>query len=82
MATSLTHCLASLLCGNREQRLRPDTPSTNPRWRDCEHKYKENSSQQQAWGTGRSEVKEEAEGRGTRTESLAPSLLRAQQKRS
>ena len=35
-------------------------------------------SQQQAWGMGRSEVKEEAEGRGTRTESRTPSLLRAQ----
>jgi len=31
---------------------------------------------------GRSEVKEEAEGRGTRTESHIPSLLRAQQKKA
>jgi len=72
MAISLTHCLAGLLCGNREQRLHPDTPSTNPRWRNCEHKYKENSSQQQAWGTGRSEVKEEAGTAGGHERSPLP----------
>jgi hypothetical protein len=37
------------------------------------------SSQQQGWGIRQSEVKEEAEGRGTRTAACAPALLRAQQ---